>query len=1345
MSRFIDGFSVANQTVYVDFDFQNCSLTGWTEISIVPSTQTLETITLDCRQTNIHSVSINGQDVQYIYNNPCRSLHLSKHTTVFQHHFLRNALASVCGDDPGKELSIKVPRGLVTARSSSATARTLDTRSSRHSPDPDAGTTHFEPLLVRIEYSLVNPLDGISFAQCTGASSSAYPHVYTTNDPIACSTSLWTPCIDGIWERCTWELKFSIPRTVSDIFKPATSTSAPSSPGSPSSLDSAMHISTNYEPIIDKQDPTSLRPTSTQHQKTGKGPDPTDSESLEMSIICSGDIVEEYAHPTDYRKKIVSCIVGSAVGAQHIAFAIGPFQKFDLSQLEDKEDVGENSEETDINAYFLPGNEHLVKNTCLFLPEAMRFISDNYGSYPFTDFKLCFVRDAVNDCVAATGLALCSERILFPQDVIDPIYHRTKQITTAVANQWCGINIIPKNWGDYWITIGISSFIASAFMRQLTGKNEHRFRLRKESDKMLELDIGKPPLAYPNFNRPLLAKSLEFMQLKAPAVLHILDRRMTKISGSYNLSRVIPKLFLQGMSGELFNGMLSTGHFARTCERVGHMKLDAFFKSWVYNSGYPIFRVTQRFNKKKMFVEMGIRQVQLSEVPPPTIDEEEFVEDSRNHLKGFSGVPIQPVFPGPMTIRIHEADGTPYEHIVDIREGFTKLDIQYNTKYKRLKRVKKQRDKQVQVNLENSDEVQVATEVLLHSLGDVLQTDEDIEEWKLHDWTKEDEDRMNSEAFEWIRLDADFEWIGRIYISQPDYMFLSQLQQDRDVIAHYEAVQYFANRASQNSGESGRIYSSILVRTLMDVRYYYGVRMEAASALAKYATSNLDYIGSFHLMKAYQTLYCFENSTIPRENDFSNFASYFVQKAIIQALSTVRDENGDTPLDIKKFLLDLLKFNENSNNAYSDCYFIGELIVNICNAAQSPNSSNSLLSKSKDKSKAAIKSNGIDEMTNGSDIAMDDFAMDFEFDFPDSNEHQDFLENFVQLIEKNLRMDRWSPSYGNIVTVLGLQAKETLEMNGMIATDLKELLDYCHPDVESVVRRQALRSLLTLGGVKMPGVIRYVFATMALDNSGFVRQSAMDALHRATGHIALKGSIDAQKAVDRDLVMIIEERADIAIGTRRENLARAGIAGALAMVRRELGELKFLQEQVWDMLQSGLLGLKLECQLLDLSAALYPAKDSLMVKLRVPSELRLVATRREGGLIVISRESRLKTISDKQESNELTETTKKAKKSKIKLSVGKKSSPKKVGGAKPVNGGLSKLVKLKVPKHFLLEEEDGDAGLFDADGEDDLELSDVPESPGDVRAEPESVTATTGPEPNVVTPAPKIKIKLKGF
>ena len=100
----------------------------------------------------------------------------------------------------------------------------------------------------------------------------------------------------------------------------------------------------------------------------------------------------------------------------------------------------------------------------------------------------------------------------------------------------------------------------------------------------------------------------------------------------------------------------------------------------------------------------------------------------------------------------------------------------------------------------------------------------------------------------------------------------------------------------------------------MDRRYYHGIRTAAAMNLVKCATVVNDWIGLFHLEKAFHDLYCFSGSSMTKANDFSDRISYIIQCSILKAIAQVRDTNGRAPARVKSFLLDKLKFNDNSNN-----------------------------------------------------------------------------------------------------------------------------------------------------------------------------------------------------------------------------------------------------------------------------------------------------------------------------------------------------------------------------------------------------------------------------------------------
>ena len=73
---------------------------------------------------------------------------------------------------------------------------------------------------------------------------------------------------------------------------------------------------------------------------------------------------------------------------------------------------------------------------------------------------------------------------------------------------------------------------------------------------------------------------------------------------------------------------------------------------------------------------------------------------------------------------------------------------------------------------------------------EVWEKERERENWKVADWTEEDEKTMSGATYEWIRMDADFEWIAAVAFDQPDFMWVSQLQRDRDVVAH-DALRLF--------------------------------------------------------------------------------------------------------------------------------------------------------------------------------------------------------------------------------------------------------------------------------------------------------------------------------------------------------------------------------------------------------------------------------------------------------------------------------------------------------------------------------------------------------------------------
>lgn len=751
------GYTVAHQKVELEIDFANKSLKGKTEITIHPDSRELRVIRLNFRQGEIKRVNVSGKGPTMKYADPYESLQLYG---PHYHQRLFSKVDAAMKYPPEPDLLIAIPKSVrieeldpfsieaQTQMALRATGTADDTDGPLSTRPVETSLPRFSAVTVYVEFTIDHIRDGLQFVGVENGDM-RYPHAYTTNSPGYSVGCPLFPCVDDSLSRCTWEISIKCPCSLGTMFDRKS------------------------------RDPSKTAFTKSRYISS-------DDETLDVSVVCSGDMTDEIVDPRDPSKKTVSFACASPLSAQQIGFAVGPFEYVNLSEFRESdqdEQLGQNA--IPIHGFCLPGRADEVRNTCFPMAKAIDFLSLTYGSYPFSSYKICFVDDIPEDIIPTAWLSICSNHLLFPEEIIDLMYDTTRGLVHALACQWIGVNIIPKEPTDTWVTVGVAWYITDTFMRKLCGNNEYRFRLKQMSDKVCELDHERPSIYDMGNILKLDPSEIEFIALKAPLVLFILDRRLTKASGKATMSRIISRLFLNARTGDLPNGVIASSQFQKTCERLGHAKLDSFFQQWVYGAGCPRFQATQRFNKKKLVVEMMIKQVQSEQPSNRDLERNSFMRDVKEEIRGVYAGTIQPVFTGSMTIRIHEADGTPYEHIVEIKEGVTKFDIPYNTKYKRLKRNKRQKERAA-ATAGGDPNAETQEDVLLYCLGDVLQTEEEIQDWRLADWSKEDEERMGQESYEWIRMDADFEWICKLSLVMPGYMYLSQLQQDRDVVAQLE-------------------------------------------------------------------------------------------------------------------------------------------------------------------------------------------------------------------------------------------------------------------------------------------------------------------------------------------------------------------------------------------------------------------------------------------------------------------------------------------------------------------------------------------------------------------------------
>ena len=391
-------------------------------------------------------------------------------------------------------------------------------------------------------------------------------------------------------------------------------------------------------------------------------------------------------------------------------------------------------------------------------------------------------------------------------------------------------------------------------------------------------------------------------------------------------------------------------------------------------------------------------------------------------------------------------------------------------------------------------------------------------------------------------------------------------------MAQHESMLWFKTQSPHP------LAATFLVRTLMDPRYYYGIRQLAAECLVIHADPVAHWVGWRHLEKAYHELFCYPGTKMPQPNDFSNKQAYEVAKSIPKAVSQIRIPDGTCPKEARHFILDQLRFNDNGSNEYSDNYKVANLLAALAD---------SLLPVKK-------KKDGAEEMV---------FGTADEDDEEDPEPHQ-FRDIVVEELDRYRRSDEWTHSYHNIYTTTVLECKWKLMNAGVIPQDPMEFAQYLHDGTSDHVRVKAWEALIDLGFLTEDSVAALLLTVLSTDSSPYVRGHLFETFCFGLASIALGEHTVAEAppppGVDGegDMLIIEEETSNTA---RKDHIARTtSIVGALAALKLELKFNASLKEAIWKAVQSSVLTLSEERDLLDICLVLYDAEDSLILKLRYP-------------------------------------------------------------------------------------------------------------------------------------------------
>ncbi|KDO64495.1 hypothetical protein CISIN_1g001111mg [Citrus sinensis] len=693
--------------------------------------------------------------------------------------------------------------------------------------------------------------------------------------------------------------------------------------------------------------------------------------SQNLIAVSAGSLLYQVLSKDDPPRKTYVYRLDVPVSAKWITLAVAPFE------------VLPDHHQSLMSHICLPANVSKIHNTVEFFHNAFSHYETYLDAkFPFGSYKQVFLAPemAVSSSTFGAAMGIFSSQILYDEKVIDQAIDTSIKLSFALARQWFGVYITPELPNDEWLLDGLAGFLTDSFIKKFLGNNEARYRRYKANCAVCKADdSGATALSSSASCKDLYGTQCigifgKIRSCKSVAILQMLEKQM----GS-NFFRKILQNIISRAQGASPVRTLSTKEFRHFANKVGNLErpfLKEFFPRWVGTCGCPVLRMGFSYNKRKNIVELAVLR-DCTVKPDSRTPVLSSNTDSENR-DGDIG------WPGMMSIRVHELDGM-YDHPILPMAGdaWQLLEIQCHSKLAARRALKPKKGSKPDGCDDNGDAV--AGLDMRSSMESPLS---------------------------WIRADPEMEYLAEIHFNQPVQMWINQLEKDGDVVAQAQAI-----AALEALPHLSFNVVNTLNNFLSDSKAFWRVRIEAAYALANTASEETDWAGLLHLVKFYKSRRFDENIGLPRPNDFRDFSEYFVLEAIPHAVAMVRAADNKSPREAVEFVLQLLKYNDNNGNPYSDVFWLAALVQSV------------------------------GELEFGQQSIL-------------------FLSSLLKRIDRLLQFDRLMPSYNGILTISCIRTltQIALKLSGFISLDQVVKLIKPFRDFNTIwqVRVEASRALLDL-------------------------------------------------------------------------------------------------------------------------------------------------------------------------------------------------------------------------------------------------------------------------------------------
>jgi aminopeptidase N len=246
----------------------------------------------------------------------------------------------------------------------------------------------------------------------------------------------------------------------------------------------------------------------------------------------------------------------------------------------------------DVTYWVFPEDEQRAEPSFRRAAEMVDYFTETIGPYPFE--KLANVQSATRfgGMENASAIFYSERGIAAGRNIEGTVSHE-------IAHQWFGDAVTEARWHHIWLSEGFATYFGALFFERADGAEALRERMEQSRQSILASDVTSQPIITEEESLFDLLNTNAYP--KGGWVLHMLRG----VLGDETFFAGIREYYRR----HLHSAVLSED-FQAAMEDVAGQDLEWFFHQWLYEPGYPVFEVQDRWIEDRGVVEVTVRQTQ---------------------------------------------------------------------------------------------------------------------------------------------------------------------------------------------------------------------------------------------------------------------------------------------------------------------------------------------------------------------------------------------------------------------------------------------------------------------------------------------------------------------------------------------------------------------------------------------------------------------------------------------------------------------------------------------------------------------------------------------------------------